>query len=447
MAFEPDAAVFDRITPHPEGVDAADELVHERAYVVRAYVKDDRTLALRGAVRDQKPPGLYVPADPEPMTIHHMIVDLEIEVPSLVITKATAVLNVHPHLTCKNIEPHYGNLVGLSIARGFTHKVRELFGGPRGCTHTTALLQAMAPVAVQSMWSFRMRAMRASGGMSGGMSGGPRRWARPRHARRACGPTSTPATSGTRRASTSPRCGRGSPWRSRSGSRTASPSTASIPRPGARRRADAPVAARHERARNRDPPSAPGMTAPDPHAGHGGAPVTVIGPGDGRTVLVVTAHADDAALFIGGTVAAWSANGWRVVLVRVTDDRWDSVGLDEPTTIAANAAELRDAARALGVAEVVDLGYPTDVLGDVSEVGLREHVIRLVRTHRPYALVSFDPYAMYGEDNQDHVKLAAAVDESFWTSQFDLHHPSTWLPGSPRTACSSAGTSVGGSWR
>ena len=30
-----------------------------------------------------------------------------------------------------------------------------LFGGPRACTHTTALLQAMAPVAIQCMWSMR----------------------------------------------------------------------------------------------------------------------------------------------------------------------------------------------------------------------------------------------------------------------------------------------------
>ncbi|MCP4451738.1 MAG: DUF2889 domain-containing protein, partial [Planctomycetes bacterium] len=30
--------------------------------------------------------------------------------------------------------------------------VRELFGGPRGCTHVGALLIAMAPVAIQSMW-------------------------------------------------------------------------------------------------------------------------------------------------------------------------------------------------------------------------------------------------------------------------------------------------------
>jgi LmbE family N-acetylglucosaminyl deacetylase len=150
---------------------------------------------------------------------------------------------------------------------------------------------------------------------------------------------------------------------------------------------------------------------------------TEIAPGGGRVVLVVTAHADDAALFLGGTIARWSSAGWRVVLVRVTDDRWDSVGLDEASTIRANARELRSAAAVIGIDEVVDLEYPTDVLGDVSEVELREHMIRLVRTHRPYALVTFDPYAMYGEDNQDHLKVAAAVDESFWTSQFDKHHP------------------------
>ena len=167
MAFEPGAAVFDEITPHPDGIDPVDELIHERAYVVRAYRKGTSTLVLRGAVRDQKPPGLYVASDPEPLTVHHMIVDLEIAVPSLEIIGAKVVLETHPHTNCPRIEDHYGKLVGLSIARGFTHRVRELFGGPRGCTHTTALLQAMAPVAIQSLWSFRVAAARQEGGTEG----------------------------------------------------------------------------------------------------------------------------------------------------------------------------------------------------------------------------------------------------------------------------------------
>jgi len=150
---------------------------------------------------------------------------------------------------------------------------------------------------------------------------------------------------------------------------------------------------------------------------------TIIEPGEGRTILLVVAHADDPALFLGGTILLWADAGWQVVCVRVTDDRWDSCTQIEAETIVANRAEFRQAAAVLGIAEIIELDYATDVLGDVSEVALREHVIRQIRTHRPYALVTFDPYAMYGEDNQDHIKVAAAVDEAFWTSQFPLHHP------------------------
>lgn len=129
--------------------------LHHRRYDVRAYRQSPTEMLLRGTVRDEKPPGLYVPDDPEPITMHHMVVDLVVAFPSLEITSAEVVMETHPHDECTRIEPHYGALVGLSIARGFTHEVRRLFGGPRGCAHTTALLQAMAPVAVQSVWSMR----------------------------------------------------------------------------------------------------------------------------------------------------------------------------------------------------------------------------------------------------------------------------------------------------
>jgi hypothetical protein len=129
------------------------DLLHTRNYDVQSFRIDASSMLLRGEVRDRKPAGLYVDDDPEPLTIHHMIVELTVSFPMLEITAAEVVFETHPHTTCPRITDHYGNLVGLSIARGFTHRVRELFGGPRGCTHTTALLQAMAPVAIQSTWS------------------------------------------------------------------------------------------------------------------------------------------------------------------------------------------------------------------------------------------------------------------------------------------------------
>jgi DUF2889 family protein len=129
------------------------DALHDREYRVRAYRLSADRFLVRGAVRDQKPPGLYIVDDDQPLTIHHMQIDLEVGFPSLEILAAAVRFETHPHGGCPAIIEHYGGLVGLSIARGFTHKVRELFGGPRGCTHTTALLQAMAPVAVQCTWS------------------------------------------------------------------------------------------------------------------------------------------------------------------------------------------------------------------------------------------------------------------------------------------------------
>ncbi len=147
------------LPPEPAGL----ETLHDREYRVRAYREASNRLLIQGAVRDQKPPGLYMPDDPDPMTIHHMQVSLDISFPDLEIVDVTVHFEAHPTTSCPSITEHYGNLVGLSIARGFTHKVRELFGGPRGCTHTTALLQAMAPVAMQCFWSMRAAEAKLNG--------------------------------------------------------------------------------------------------------------------------------------------------------------------------------------------------------------------------------------------------------------------------------------------
>ena len=145
------------IDPFPAAPDGA-ELIHTRRYEVRTYKLSPDSFMLRGVVFDEKPAGLYVKSDPETLWVHHMIVDLVLEFPTLVITDARVEFHERPHTGCTDIVPKYDQLVGLSIARGFNAKVKELFGGPRGCTHIGALLSAMAPVAIQSMWSMRATA-------------------------------------------------------------------------------------------------------------------------------------------------------------------------------------------------------------------------------------------------------------------------------------------------
>lgn len=151
--------------------------------------------------------------------------------------------------------------------------------------------------------------------------------------------------------------------------------------------------------------------------------------GAGRTLLLVVTHADDPAIFVGGVVTMWARTGWRIHCLRVTDDRWDSIALDEAETVRRNAAEFRQAAKVLGIAQVEDLGWQTDVLGDVSRVALRERLIHAIRRIKPYGVVTFDPDSLFHEDNLDHRVLAQAVDEACWTSQFDKHHPEHFAEG------------------
>lgn len=152
--FDGDALLTDSILPAPPDGDPL-PLLHDREYRVRAYRLASDRILIQGGVRDQKPPGLYLRQDPEPLTVHHMQASIEISFPALEIVAARVDFETHPNETCPSIADRYGELVGLSIARGFTHRVRELLGGPRGCTHTTALLQAMAPVAIQCFWSMK----------------------------------------------------------------------------------------------------------------------------------------------------------------------------------------------------------------------------------------------------------------------------------------------------
>lgn len=154
-----------------------------------------------------------------------------------------------------------------------------------------------------------------------------------------------------------------------------------------------------------------------------------------KTVLVIAPHADDPAAFCGGQVIHFADEGWRVIMVRVTNDETDSIGLSREETIRRNTEQMHAAAKILGISEIVELGYVTDTLGDVSRVALREKFIRLIRQYRPYAVMSFDPYAQY-EPNLDHTVTAQAVEEAYWAATFDKHHPEHLAEGlQPHSVC------------
>jgi len=51
---------------------------------------------------------------------------------------------------CEAIAPAYRKLIGLSLAKDFRRKTRELFARTRGCTHLTEMLAGLPTAAVQT---------------------------------------------------------------------------------------------------------------------------------------------------------------------------------------------------------------------------------------------------------------------------------------------------------
>jgi LmbE family N-acetylglucosaminyl deacetylase len=135
-------------------------------------------------------------------------------------------------------------------------------------------------------------------------------------------------------------------------------------------------------------------------------------PAAGYTLVAFHAHPDDEALFTGGTLARCAAQGHRVVVVTATaGERGLSAG-DAADLGATRLAELHAAARELGVARVVTLGYADSGMQGALPPGcfcaapVAEAAARLAEVlaeERADALTVYDVHGGYG--HRDHVRV------------------------------------------
>ncbi len=128
--------------------------------------------------------------------------------------------------------------------------------------------------------------------------------------------------------------------------------------------------------------------------------------------LAVYAHPDDAEVSCGGTLARWVAAGSEVHLVVCTQGEKGTLdpGADAAALGRQRAAEVEQAAAALGLAGCTVLGYPDGEVDD--DLVLRGALVRAVRTHRPHTVLCPDPTAViFGDqyvNHRDHRVVGAA---------------------------------------
>ena len=89
----------------------------------------------------------------ESRLLHHMVIQLKVKGPQMVIEEAVAKMPDHPRKECPEMLPWIRKLEGLEIAPGYSVKVKKAIGGAKGCAHLTSLVIAMGESAVQGYWA------------------------------------------------------------------------------------------------------------------------------------------------------------------------------------------------------------------------------------------------------------------------------------------------------
>ncbi|HYO30429.1 MAG TPA: PIG-L family deacetylase, partial [Thermomicrobiales bacterium] len=111
---------------------------------------------------------------------------------------------------------------------------------------------------------------------------------------------------------------------------------------------------------------------------------------DFSVYMLVVAHPDDSEFSSAGTVARLTDAGKRVIVIQVTSgDRGSPDRNAIPAQVAATReAELQEAARRLGIEEVVFLRCPDGEL--LPDLSLREKIVRMIRTWTPDVIITHD---------------------------------------------------------
>ena len=146
-----------------------------------------------------------------------------------------------------------------------------------------------------------------------------------------------------------------------------------------------------------------------------------------QRVLVITPHPDDADFWCSGTIAKWIGDGATVRYVLCTDG---GKGTTDPNISSAELSKIReqeqaDAAKSLGVQELVLLHHPDGFLEDDDE--FRKELVRQIRQVQPDVVLCPEPYRKNLAWHRDHrITGQVTLDAVFPCARDHLHFVELW---------------------
>jgi hypothetical protein len=135
------------------------ELLHTRNIRVQGYRRSDGLFDIEAHLTDFRNQPFTTPdrgTIPVGEALHEMWMRITID-SAMLITACTASTEFAPFTICPGGAENFAGLAGLTIKSGFLKAANERIGGVSGCTHLRELLQQMATIAFQTVWSVRKK--------------------------------------------------------------------------------------------------------------------------------------------------------------------------------------------------------------------------------------------------------------------------------------------------
>ena len=144
-------------------------------------------------------------------------------------------------------------------------------------------------------------------------------------------------------------------------------------------------------------------------------------------LLFIFAHPDDESFGVAGVARMYADRGGEIALATAT--RGDAGRAGEPPICSRadlpgrREAELRDAARLLGIGHVAVLDYLDKHLAEAPSHQIRRDLVAVIRRHRPQVVVTFDPDG--ANQHPDHVAISRFATDAIAAAGDARWHPDT----------------------
>ena len=151
-------------------------------------------------------------------------------------------------------------------------------------------------------------------------------------------------------------------------------------------------------------------------------------PHRGKTLAAIQPHTDDIPIYAGGTVLKLVDEGYRGVLINVSNDEMAGQGDTVGEVILNNERDTQEVARRMGIENVEFFGYRNHLMDGAQILELRARLIFLFRLYKVDTIVVYDPSGLY-EENPDHYVTAKAVQAAAWMAGSRWDYPEHFKAG------------------